>query len=296
MISVIIPTYNRAKTIRESIDSVLAQTYHEIEVIVVDDCSLDNTEQIVKGIDDARVRYIRLDLNQGACVARNEGIKNAVGEYIAFQDSDDIWRPEKLTVQLDSMKKTGADVCFHKLHRKLPDGKEISSFPDINESKFMTHNEMCNRTCISTQTIMGRRQVFEEHKFDPLVRKTQDYDWGIRASRNYRCYYLNEILAEQRFQNDSISAKGLQVVKETREYFLEKYKEEFKINRSFEVYQLQVIAKSKALLGENSTEEFERIYEIQRRKSDFLKVVLSRLGLMPFMYRLKGERNSSLPK
>lgn len=88
MISVVIPTYNRAKLIARSIESVLNQTYKDIEIIVVDDGSEDNTEEVVLNIKDDRIRFFRMKCNQGACAARNKGISMATGEYVAFQDRD----------------------------------------------------------------------------------------------------------------------------------------------------------------------------------------------------------------
>lgn len=95
-VSVVIPTYNRAHLVGRAIQSVLNQTYQDFEIIVVDDGSTDNTEEVVKSFNDPRIRYIRHDQNRGGSAARNTGIKMARGEYIAFQDSDDEWLPEKL--------------------------------------------------------------------------------------------------------------------------------------------------------------------------------------------------------
>ena len=120
MISVVIPSYNRENTISNSIESVLKQTYSDIEVIVVDDGSTDKTEDIVKGIGDNRIRYIKLEKNSGACVARNIGIMNANGSYIAFQDSDDIWHPDKLEKQYQAIKKYNADLVFCKMIKISP--------------------------------------------------------------------------------------------------------------------------------------------------------------------------------
>ena len=88
-VSVIIPTYNRAHLVGRAIRSVLNQTYQDFEIIVVDDCSTDNTEEIVKGFNDHRIRYMRHDRNRGGSAARNTGIKASQGKYIAFLDSDD---------------------------------------------------------------------------------------------------------------------------------------------------------------------------------------------------------------
>ena len=121
LVTVIIPTYNRAKTIERSINSVLSQSYSNLELIVVDDGSSDNTKSVVENIDDSRVRYIWQN-NSGACAARNNGINNARGEYIAFNDSDDTWKPNKLEKQLEVVTKTGADVVFCKLSIPVKNG------------------------------------------------------------------------------------------------------------------------------------------------------------------------------
>ena len=103
-VSVIIPTCNRAHLIGRAVKSVLAQTYRDIEVIIVDDGSTDNTEEVVKSFDDPRIRYVKLDVNKGAAAARNAGIRLARGGFVAFQDSDDEWCREKLADQMDSFR------------------------------------------------------------------------------------------------------------------------------------------------------------------------------------------------
>jgi len=108
LISVIIPTYNRRDKVTYAVKSVLDQTYSNIEVIIIDDASTDNTEAEIKKIKDDRIRYIYLEKNHGAAGARNVGIKEANGTYIAFQDSDDIWEKEKLQMQIDKM--AGTDL------------------------------------------------------------------------------------------------------------------------------------------------------------------------------------------
>lgn len=102
-VSVVVPTYNRATVLPRAIDSVLEQTVDDVEVVVVDDGSTDDTESVVDGYDDERVRYIAHDDNRGANVARNTGIEAATGAYVAFLDSDDEWRPTKLVAQLDRL-------------------------------------------------------------------------------------------------------------------------------------------------------------------------------------------------
>src|SRR4030066_2069221 len=107
-VSVIIPTYNRARFIERAIRSVLNQTYQNFEIIVVDDASTDDTEERVRRLlpNGRRLKYVRHDINRGAGAARDTGIKNAAGEYIALLDSDDEWLPEKLEKQLQVFKES----------------------------------------------------------------------------------------------------------------------------------------------------------------------------------------------
>lgn len=108
-ITVVIPSYNRAATLHRSIISVLRQTFPPSEVIVVDDCSTDHSVEVVKSIRDPRIRSVVLDMKSGAQVARNVGIRQARGDWIAFQDSDDEWLPEKLEKQLCALEHVGYD-------------------------------------------------------------------------------------------------------------------------------------------------------------------------------------------
>jgi len=116
-ISVISPTYNRAHLITRAVHSVLNQTYQDFEYIVVDDASTDNTEEVIKGFKDERIKYIKHEKNRGPSAARNTGIKAAKGEYIGFLDSDDEWLPEQAEKQvskfLESPDNVGVIYCGH---------------------------------------------------------------------------------------------------------------------------------------------------------------------------------------
>ena len=207
MISVVIPTYNREKLIVKSIKSVLAQTYKNIEVIVVDDCSKDNTEKKVKAIKDKRLKYIKLEKNSGACTARNIGIEKAKGEYIAFQDSDDIFYKEKLEEQLNNMKKNDSDLDFCRL--KVHVDGNIYDFPGIEEEKKIKKygllNQLCEGNLISTQTILVKSEVLENIMFDPLLPRFQDYDFVLQVADKYKITHTNKFLVDVYRRDDSIS-------------------------------------------------------------------------------------------
>ena len=102
-VSVIIPSYNRAYVLNRAIQSIFRQTYQDFEIIVVDDGSSDNTEEMIKGLNDPRVRYIRHETNRGAPAARNTGIKNSLGYFLSFLDSDDEWLPHKLELEINTL-------------------------------------------------------------------------------------------------------------------------------------------------------------------------------------------------
>ena len=114
-VSIILPTYNRAYIIEKGINSLLNQTYQDFEIIIVDDGSTDNTEEIIKKLQekDKRIKYIKLKTNKGAATARNIGIKAARGEYIAFQDSDDEWMHEKLEKQVKVLDTSSKEVVVY---------------------------------------------------------------------------------------------------------------------------------------------------------------------------------------
>lgn len=105
LVSIIMPSWNTGRFIAESIQSVLEQTYANWELLIVDDCSSDNTETIVKSFKDSRVKYFRNTKNSGAALTRNRALREAKGEWVAFLDSDDLWNPKKLELQIDFMKK-----------------------------------------------------------------------------------------------------------------------------------------------------------------------------------------------
>lgn len=209
LISVVIPAYNRADIIGDCINSVLNQTYRNIEIIVVDDNSSDNTALVVDEFSgkDSRVRpCVRCSENHGACYARNLGASLAKGEIIAFQDSDDIWKPEKLRKQLAYLKRNNYDLVFCGMERINNIRNTSWYFPryDYDETKPAKYQIMYENP-MSTQCIMVRKSVFEKVRFDDKIRKFQDWDFAIRVADVAKIGYLHESLVESTVQQNSIS-------------------------------------------------------------------------------------------
>lgn len=202
MVSVIIPTYNRADKIKPAVESVLNQTYSDFELIIVDDGSTDNTKSVIESIDDSRIKYVH-QKNAGACAARNNGIRCAKGEYIAFHDSDDIWHKDKLEKQMDVLQKSGADIVCCRLNKKYSDGT-IKLKPEQMKHGFM--NPVTNLFGIGTQTIVAKRIVFDSYKFDKDFPCFQECELLYRVTKRFSLYCLDEGLVDYFVGEDSISA------------------------------------------------------------------------------------------
>lgn len=205
LISVVIPSYNRKDKLPSCIESVLSQSYGNIEVIVVDDASTDGTELLFRNISDARVRYLRYEENHGACYARNYGGEHAKGALIAFQDSDDTWHADKLEKQYRRLVQTGADMCYCGMNRVAANGSRFY-YPVHAPRSECALKDFLAENRASTQTMLMHRCVWEELRFDESIRRYQDWDFAIRAAARFDLTYLPEALVESEVGGDSISA------------------------------------------------------------------------------------------
>lgn len=176
LISVIIPTYNRSKLLKRSVNSVLAQTYSHLELIVVDDGSNDDTISMLQGIDDSRITILQQD-HQGACAARNEGIEFSHGALIAFQDSDDIWDSQKLQKQYLNMHSSNSKIDFC---RMVQDGtnKTVPNFDPVMDQYLF--QKLLGGNFFSTQTTLICKESLGKIRFDPQMPRLQDWDFFLR--------------------------------------------------------------------------------------------------------------------
>lgn len=198
LVSVIIPAYNASATIRRALDSVAVQDYPQLEIIVIDDCSKDATAEIVGGYSDPRIRLLRNARNLGECGAMNEGIAAAKGEYIAFLDADDEWRPTKLTKQIAALERNAAAsfvTCAYQ-HVNQSGGRigEYGFLPTNLDQKqpwrrLLTGNFIGKPCVIARATALAAAGPF-----DPKLRVAGDQDMWIRLATRGELEFVHEVL------------------------------------------------------------------------------------------------------
>lgn len=185
LVSVIIPSYNSGEYLNEAIESVVNQTYRNLEIIVVNDGSSDDTEEIAKEWQrkDKRIRYLKHSRNKGLSTARNTGIKNSKGEYIAFLDADDIWLPQKLSLQIKKVQGPGADLVFSNWYIWEPERntKIIAFQVDPTQDKKSLLHSLVKRNFGSPSTVFLRKSSLEKvGLFDESLNSSEDYDLWLR--------------------------------------------------------------------------------------------------------------------
>lgn len=203
LVSVIIPAYNRASVLPRAINSVLAQTYTDFEIIIVDDCSKDNTSDVIKGFADDRIVYLRHAVNKGGAAARNTGIDRSRGEVIAFLDSDDAWAPEKLKAQLDLLARSGPEcgAVYTALKAVYEDTGKTEILTVERRGRFLNELLIANYVRTFSSVIVRRDLLLQIGGLDPALKSCQDWDLYIRLIKvcSFECinepltiYYVNK--------------------------------------------------------------------------------------------------------
>ncbi len=191
-LSVIVPCFNASKTITKCVDSILNQTYRVNEIVLVDDCSQDNTWSILQSIQsshsDVAIVIMSTDKNSGPSVARNLGIKSAKSNWIAFLDSDDYWDETKIEKQV-------------RVYHENDDVKLIScaykkkKLPERIDYKEISFSATCFKNYFETPTVLAEKKVLEEFPFNPQQKHSEDYMVWLKIVRHHKAICLNEILA-----------------------------------------------------------------------------------------------------
>ncbi len=212
LVSIITPSYNSKRFIKDTIDSILAQTYQNWEMIVVDDCSKDDSATYIKELikDEERIKLITLEKNVGAAEARNKALAVANGRYIAFLDSDDLWLPEKLEKQLEFMQKNDYAFTFTSYVPMSENATEEYSV--ISVPLEIDYSGYCKNTIIGCLTVIIDKEKTGDFRM-PNIKSSHDMAlWLLIMKRGFKAYGLNEVLAKYRLVSTSNTAKKYKAV------------------------------------------------------------------------------------
>ena len=283
LVSVIIPTYKRAHILPRAVRSVLNQTYSNLELIIVDDGSKDNTAEIVSSIKDERVRLISFSENKGAAAARNEGIKVAAGDFIAFLDSDDEWMPDKLRLSLNAFRENqGSNIGLVYTNGWAIKGDiKAPYFKDSRPSGIVYSKMQRERNIFPTSVSSPGPPFYVLHKkvfsdigsFDENMRNWEDVDFFVRVALHYDIYFLNKPLAVIYQQKEHLGMVNADVMK-SREYFFNKHKDRIYKDRN-NFYRF--------------TQKMGRDWLVLGNKQEARKYFLKALKIKPYKVELLGK-------
>lgn len=213
LVSIVTPTFNSEKFISETIQSVQNQTYQNWEMIIVDDCSTDNTINLVyeKAKNDSRIKLNKLEINSGAGIARNYAIEKAKGKYIAFLDSDDLWKPEKLLKQLNFLKERKLPFTFSFYDCIDEQGNKLNR--SIEAPLKLTYRQLFFCNYIGNLTGIYDTEYFGKIPINS-IRKRQDWMmWLTILKKLKKAYVVPESLAYYRIRKESISSSKMDLIR-----------------------------------------------------------------------------------
>lgn len=211
LVSIIMPTYNCAKFIDKTIKSVIAQTYKNWELVIVDDCSKDNTEEVVANFKDDRIKYHKLKNNSGAAVARTEAMKLANGNYMAFLDSDDLWKEDKLTKQIKFMQDNNYNFTCTAYEQIDEQGNKLNKV--IKTKKKADYNRILLDCPVGNSTVMYNVEQLGKFEVPNIRKRNDDALWLQILKKEKYIYGMEDILMEYRVRSNSISSNKLDLIK-----------------------------------------------------------------------------------
>lgn len=204
-VSVIIPTYNRCRLVKEAIKSVLAQSFTDLEILVIDDGSTDDTAGMVKAVNDERCRYLYKP-NGGAASARNMGLTNACGEFVAFLDSDDLWPKEYLEVMVPSLQNASDyGLAYCGITQVYPDGRIFKGYRVKHCKSGWITESLFKKFYVGCQISVIRRHLLKDFYFNESFKIMDDVDFFLRLSLRTKFLFVPGVLITRRLQTDSLS-------------------------------------------------------------------------------------------
>lgn len=282
LVSVIIPTYNRAQLISETIDSVLNQTYKRVEIIIIDDGSTDKTEEVVKKKNDERIKYFKFGHSGLPAVARNQGLKLAKGEYVSFLDSDDLWYPQKLKRCLKELE-SGVDLVSHGM-RYIKDGKYWKDVMCGPARMAGYSNLLYNGNCIAISATVIRKECLERvFGFDenPAIVSAEDYDlWLKLAKGKILIFFINDVLGEYICHDKNLSKQAMRHL----EAGLTVVNKHFTLNGKHTLLDVLRLRHIKALFLYGAARSFQK----EGRRIEAINFFLKSISVFPLLPRVYG--------
>ena len=256
MVSIVLPTYNRKQILGQSITSVLAQTYKDFELIIIDDCSTDGTEEYIQQhFQDDRITYFRNEKNLGAAGSRNQGILRAKGDYVAFIDSDTEWMPWKLEAQMDLFRQNPDLGMVYSSFVKISNQESHLFPPAHTEEKFLSgyiFPYLLQIPLVDTPTMLIPMWVLHETgMFNDNLFCLEDYELSLRIAKKYEVYMCKEPTIKSFFSSDCVSMR-IEEAFETRFYILNEFRKDYEDYGIFqskleELMQMAINEKKEAL-------------------------------------------------
>jgi len=284
VVSVILPTYNRKDLVAKSIQSVLDQTYRDFELIIIDDASTDGTEEVIKEFSDPRILFRKHTENKGGAVARNTGINAAKGAFIAFQDSDDVWLPDKLEKQMAVFDNSPASigVVYSQCARWEGDKeREIpGEFPKIKNGNIFPVLLLENFITLPT-VVMKKACLAKVGQFDETLPRLQDWELFLRIAKHFEFRYVPEPLVHSFFTEGSISSKP-KALREATEIILMKHLDEYKADPVLYAGRLIGLANLYRLENNSikSREYLFKAFKVNHRPGLIVAIIASFLGII----------------
>jgi len=220
-VSIIMPTYNSSLFVIETIQSVLSQDFQNWELLITDDCSTDGTVELIKShFNDKRINIAVNAENSGAAITRNSSINRSVGEYLAFLDADDLWSPDKLSLQLKFMQDNEYSFTYTAYELIDKEGEKLNRFVDLNNAKSVAYKDMLKKkSTLGCSTVMVERSVFNNLRM-PNIRTGQDYaTWLLILKKVGSAFCFNSVLTQYRIVPGSISRNKIKKAKRQWEIY-----------------------------------------------------------------------------
>jgi glycosyltransferase involved in cell wall biosynthesis len=230
-ISVVVPTYNRARTIKRCVNSLLKQSLPPDEIIIVDDGSTDNTSSEVANIGDRRVKYLKLAKNAGAQAARNAGIKKASGQFIGFLDSDDEWLPDKLKLQVTELAKRGEDVIVHCpawKHIEESNERVLFNIPPLDGDAYQAL--LAAPGPLFPSMLAKRESFFKIGLLDENVPSYQEWDTSIGLAKHFPFAFIDQPLVIYHIHTGEMISKDKLREAKGWQYVVDKHQDEILSN------------------------------------------------------------------